>query len=114
MQSRLTAKGVPFAIQAGHVPTITGAGVRAAVPVAWRTTRWHAIPWHAIATETVFVLGLGTLCVALVALRMAVWPHAFIPRGLAFATFGVTTLVTIGTFLGAAAMRRRGYPRRRA
>lgn len=91
-----------MAALAEHVPAIAQADGRVAVPVARR-----GIPWRAIAAESVFALGLFGLCVALVALRMAVLPQPFMPRGLAFAAFGAATLATIGAFLGAGAIRRR-------
>ncbi len=67
----------------------------------------NAIGWREVAAEAIFVLGLCALCIAFVALRMAVWPEAFVPRGLAFAAFGAAALASIGTFLTFGAIRRK-------
>lgn len=85
---------------AGAASSIVGADGRAADAAVTRATFWRKL-----AAETVFVFGLCALCVALVALRIAVWPEAFLPRGFAFTTFGAAALVAIGTFLAVGSLR---------
>ena len=91
---------------ASHAPAVTRVD---GGPV--RSSARRAVPWRAIAAETVFVLGLCTLCVALVALRLTVLPQDFIPRAFVSTTFGAAAIATIGAFLAVGAIR--GQSRRR-
>lgn len=75
-------------------------------PAAWALAR-GTVPWRAIAAETMFVLGLGASCVALVALRLAVIPQDFIPKDLAFTALGAAVLAALATFMAARAARPR-------
>ena len=90
-----------MATLAQHVPAIAAGDSRRAIAAGSSSF------WGKIAAEAIFILGLIAMCVAVIALRMAVSPTVLIPRDIAFSGVGLATLTAIAAFVGAAQLRKR-------